>query len=130
MNYFSLQKKDQLLSFAEVAFIVALAIVPLFVSFPYRVNIFLSWEGAYRLSEGQIPYKDFGTPLGYMFWVIPAAFFKIFGTQMITLVKAQVFINIVSGLAFRSILKSLNIHPGIRFLSVCLYCLSFSFFNC
>ncbi|MGN6163029.1 MAG: hypothetical protein ACTHOF_00675 [Flavisolibacter sp.] len=129
MNHFSLQKKDQLLSFAEVTFIVALAIVPLFVSFPYRVNIFLSWEGAYRLSEGQIPYKDFGTPLGYMFWVIPAAFFKIFGTQMISLVKAQVFINIISGIAFRSILKSLNIHPGIRFLSVCLYCLSFSFFN-
>ncbi len=106
-----------------------LACIPLFLSFPYRVNIFLSWEGAYRLSEGQIPYKDFGMPVGYMFWVVPGIFFKIFGAQMITLIKAQVFINIVSGLAFRSILKSLQVQPGVRLLSVVLYCISFSFFN-
>lgn len=122
-------KKIRLYSLVEVLLIVGLALVPLFSSFPYRVNIFLSWEGAYRLSEGQIPYKDFGMPLGYMYWVIPAIFFKIFGAQMITLVKAQVFINILSGLAFRSIMKSLDIQPGIRLLSVLLYCISFSFFN-
>jgi hypothetical protein len=64
-----------------------------------------------------------------MYWVIPAIFFKILGPQMITLVKAQVLINILSGLAFRSILKSLSVHPGVRLLSVLLYCISFSFFN-
>jgi hypothetical protein len=113
----------------ELALIFLLAIIPLFTSFPYRVNIFLSWEGAYRLSQGQVPYRDFGMPLGYMYWVIPAMFFKIFGTQMITLIKAQVLINIISGLAFRSILKSLDVQPGVRLLSVILYCISFSFFN-
>jgi hypothetical protein len=113
----------------EVFLIVGLACVPRFASFPYRVNIFLSWEGAYRLSQGQVPYHDFGMPLGYMFWVVPALFMKVFGVQMITLVKAQVFINIISGLAFRSILKSLSVQPGVRLLSVLLYCLSFSFFN-
>jgi hypothetical protein len=117
------------LSIAEVGIIVILASVPLFVTFPYRVNIFLSWEGAYRISEGQLPFRDFGTPLGGMYWVIPGIFFKLFGTQMITLVKAQVFINIVSGLAFRSILKSCGVQPGIRFVAVLLYCMSFSFFN-
>ena len=96
------------------------ALAPVFASFPYRINIFLSWEGAYRMSEGQIPYKDFGMPVGYMYWVIPAIFFKFFGIQMITLVKAQAFINILSGLAFRSIFKSLNIQPGVRFLGVAL----------
>jgi hypothetical protein len=119
----------RILSLLEIAIIVLLAIVPLFASFPYRVNIFLSWEGAYRLSEGQVPYKDFGMPLGFMYWVIPSVFFKIFGAQLITLVKAQVFINIISGLAFRSVLKSLAVQPGIRFLSVLLYCISYSFFN-
>jgi hypothetical protein len=114
---------------AEIVIIVLLACVPLFVTFPYRVNIFLSWEGAYRISQGELPFRDFGTPLGGMFWVIPGIFFKIFGPQMITLVKAQVFINIISGLAFRSILKSCGVQPGIRFVSVLLYCLSFSFFN-
>ena len=116
-------------SLFEVLFICILAAVPLFTTFPYRVNIFLSWEGAYRLSQGQIPYRDFGMPMGYMYWVIPAIFFKIFGAQLITLVKAQVFINILSGVAFRSILKSLGVHPGIRLLSVVLYGVSYSFFN-
>ena len=116
-------------SFLEVSIIVALACVPLFVTFPYRVNIFLSWEGAYRLSKGHVPFRDFGMPMGYMYWVIPSFFFKLFGTQLITLVKAQVFINIISGLAFSSILKSLRVQQGVRFLSVLLYCLSFSFFN-
>lgn len=123
------QKKLRLFSVLEMVIIVVLACFPLLMTFPYRVNIFLSWEGAYRLSEGQVPFRDFGMPLGYMYWVIPAIFFKIFGTQMITLVKAQVLINIVSGLAFRSILKSLSIQPGLRLICVLLYCVSFSFFN-
>ena len=121
--------KQRLFSVIEILFIVVLAFVPLFSSFPYRVNIFLSWEGAYRISQGEIPYRDFGMPIGYMYWTIPAIFFKIFGAKMITLVKAQVFINIISGLAFRSILKSLDVQPGVRLLSVVLYCISFSFFN-
>lgn len=130
MNGFPIDaKKTRLFSALEIFIIIALACVPLFVSFPYRINIFLSWEGAYRLSQGQIPYKDFGMPLGYMYWVIPAIFFKIFGAKMITLVKAQVLINIMSGLAFRSIFKSIGIQPGIRLLCVLLYCISFSFFN-
>ncbi len=121
--------KKNVVSYLEIGLIVVLAAVPLFVTFPYRVNIFLSWEGAYRVSQGQLPFRDFGTPLGGMYWAIPGLFFKVFGTQMITLVKAQVFINILSGLAFRSICKSLSVQPGIRLASVLLYCLSFSFFN-
>lgn len=123
------RKQIQIFSFIEIALIVVLAAVPLFLTFPYRVNIFLSWEGAYRLSQGQVPYRDFGMPLGFMYWVVPALFFKLLGAQLITLVKAQVFINIVSGLAFRSILGSLGVQPGIRLLAVLVYCLSFSFFN-
>src|ERR1700712_4275688 len=111
---------------AEVLLIVLLACIPLLIHLPYRVNIFLSWEGAYRISRGQLPFRDFGTPLGGMYWVIPAIFFKLFGTQMFTLVKAQVFINIISGFAFRSILKSCKVKPGIIFVSIVLYCLSFS----
>jgi len=114
---------------AEILIIILLACIPLFVRLPYRVNIFLSWEGAYRMSHGQLPFRDFGTPLGGMYWVIPALFFKLFGSKMITLVKAQVFINIISGLAFRSILTSLSVDRGIRLVSVLLFCLSYSFIN-
>jgi hypothetical protein len=113
----------------EYIFIIGMACVPLFSNFPYRVNIFLSWEGAFRMSQGQLPFKDFGTPLGGIYWVIPAIFFKILGPQMITLVKAQVFLNIISGLSFRSILKSLFVSPAIRALSVVVFVISYSFFN-
>jgi hypothetical protein len=118
-----------LISRAEVLIILLLACVPLFIHLPYRVNIFLSWEGAYRMSRGQLPFRDFGTPLGGMYWVIPALFFKLFGPKLITLVKAQVFINIIAGFAFRSILGSLSVNKGIRLASVILFCLSYSFFN-
>jgi hypothetical protein len=127
MPVFSL--KGRKWTITESLIIVLLALVPLFVTFPYRVNIFLSWEGAYRISSGQIPFKDFGSPLGYGFWIIPALFFKLFGPEMVSLVKAQVLINIIAGFAFRSILKSLDIRPGIRLLSVLVFVLSYSFFN-
>ena len=113
----------------ELILVIGLACVPLLVNLPYRVNIFLSWEGAYRLSLGQIPYKDFGMPTGFVFWVIPALFFKLFGPYLVSLVKAQVLINIISGLSFRSILTTLGIDPGIRLASVLLFCISYSFFN-
>ncbi len=119
----------RILSYSEILVIVIIAMVPVFASFPYRINIFLSWEGAYRMYQGQVPYKDFGMPVGYMYWVIPAMFFKIFGPQLITLIKAQAFINLLSGLAFRSIFKSLGVAPGIRFSAVLVFCLSYTFFN-
>lgn len=122
-------KERSFYNLADVIIIIAFACVPLFFKFPYRINIFLSWEGAYRIMQGQIPFKDFGLPLGYMYWVIPAFFFKIFGPSLITLVKAQVFINIISGLAFRSILKSLDVTAPLRILSVLLFCISYSFIN-
>ena len=119
----------KLLTAGEVALIILLAFFPLFGTFPYRINIFLSYEGAYRMYEGQVPYKDFGIPLGYMYWVVPALFFKIFGPYMISLVKAQVFLNVVAGLSFRSVLKNLGINPGVRFLCIVIFIISYSFLN-
>lgn len=113
----------------ECLIIIALALVPLFVTFPYRVNIFLSWEGAWRISQGEVPFRDFGSPLGFAYWLVPAFFFKLFGPSMISLVKAQVFLNIIGGLAFRSILRSVGVPVGVRVLSVLLYVLSYSFSN-
>ncbi len=113
----------------EVFMIIGLAIFPLFLVLPYRGFNYLSWEGAYRLSEGQLPFRDFGVPVGGAYWVIPALFFKIFGVQVITLLKVQAFLNIISGLAFRSILKSVGIIPMVRVSAVFVYCVSYSFQN-
>src|SRR5690606_32090450 len=87
------------------------------------------WEGAYRLSLGQIPFKDFGMPLGFGFWLIPALFFKIFGPYLFTLIKAQAFINIIAGLTFSNILRNLTVKPAIKFFAVFVFCLSYSFIN-
>jgi hypothetical protein len=119
----------KILSIAEIVIIIVVALAPLFATFPYRINIFLSWEGAYRIAEGQLPYRDFGMPVGYVYWLIPALFFKIFGPFLITLIKAQAFINLLSGFAFRSIFKSTGMAPEIRFLAVLVFSLSYTFPN-
>ncbi|UZS00140.1 hypothetical protein [Chondrinema litorale] len=103
--------------------------MPLFTEMPYRINIFLSWEGAYRLYLGQLPYKDFGLPMGYAYWLIPTFFFMLFGPFLHTLIKAQIFINILSGIAFWSILKSFNVKPSVIFLSILVFSLSYIFIN-
>lgn len=119
----------RILSLAEVTLIVVISLIPLFPNLPYRLNTYLSWEGAYRMANGQMPFRDFGLPLGYMFWVIPAFFFKVFGAQMITLVKAQVFINILGALSFRWILKSFKVPAAVSFIAVLVYCLTYALPN-
>ena len=121
--------KGRILPILEILVIFLMAIFPVFLSYPYRVNIFISWEGAYRMSNGDIPFSDFGIPMGYGFWAVPALFFKLFGPQMVTLIKAQAFINILSGLAFRSILRSFRVPAVLSFVSVLFYVLTYSLVN-
>jgi hypothetical protein len=102
---------------------------PLLFNNPYRINIFLSWEGAYRMYLGQVPFRDYSLPMGYGYWVIPAVFFKIFGPYFASLIKAQVFINLVSIITFRSILKILDVKPVVILLSVIVFCFSYVSFN-
>lgn len=113
----------------ELVIILGSVFFPLLIDLPYRVNIFLSWEGAYRLYLGQVPYKDFGLPLGYGFFIIPFIFFKLLGPYLHSLVIAQVFINMASLFAFRNILKVLGVEPMQRAMAILVFCLSYSFFN-
>lgn len=117
------------ISLLEAIVILAFTLFPLFINYPYRINIFLSWEGAYRLYMGHVPYQDFGLPLGFAYWLIPALFFKLFGPYLFTLVKAQVFINLVSAFAFRSVLQAFDMEKGKRLILVVFYCLTYSFIN-
>lgn len=75
------------------AFIVF--IYPLTLDHQFRLNQGVSWVGAFRLMEGQLPYKDFGIPMGVGFFIIPAVFFKLISPQFFTLLIAQLCINIV-----------------------------------
>ncbi len=113
----------------ELFITLVFCFVPLLFNNPYRINIFLSWEGAYRMYLGQMPFVDYSLPMGYGYWVIPAIFFKIFGPYFASLIKAQVFINLVSVLTFRSILKVLDVKPVVILLSVIVFCFSYVSFN-
>jgi hypothetical protein len=129
MNLFDYTLSEKKISVLEFGLIVVTAIIPLFLELPYRINLFLAWEGAFRMSNGEIPYRDFGSPVGYGFWILPAIFFKIFGPYVYTLLVAQAFINIVSGILFRNLLRLFRLPAGAAFLALLVYCLSYSMFN-
>lgn len=120
---FGVKQKYEIL--IEVTPIIFVSILPLFVDLSYQINLYLTWEGAYRLALGQIPYADFGIPMGFCYWIVPALFMKVFGTSLVTLAKAQCFIHIISGLSFRWISKGLSLSFPVRFLSILVFCLTF-----
>jgi hypothetical protein len=101
------------------------SLLPLFFDLSYQINLYMIWEGAYRLNLGQLPYQDFGIPMGIYGWVMPALFFKLFGASLFTLAKTQAFMNIVSGLSFRWILKNLGASYPTRFLSIIVFSLTY-----
>lgn len=104
-------------------------ILPLLINLPYRVNIFLTWEGAYRLYLGQTPFADFGIPMGFGFWLIPALFFNIFGPTFLALVKAQVFINFISLISLRGLLYNLKLKPLAVTIALLIFCLTYVIYN-
>lgn len=121
--------RQQHLRLADIIICLLFLAIPLFVKLPFRVNIFLSWEGAYRLYLGQLPFKDFGLPMGFGYWLIPFLFFKIFGPTFYTLIKAQVLINLISLLSLRGILYNLKVKPILVTLSLLVFCLSYVIYN-
>jgi hypothetical protein len=128
-NFTALLQRPRAFLLIDIAISLPFLILPLFLKLPYRVNIFLSWEGAYRLSIGQVPFEDFGLPMGFMYWVIPALFFKFLGPTMMTLVKAQVFINLISLMALRGIMYNLKIRPIVVTFGMLIFCLTYVIYN-
>ncbi|MFM9840181.1 MAG: hypothetical protein ACKVOQ_18085 [Cyclobacteriaceae bacterium] len=129
MNILNKDLSNRFIERLQILIILAFVIIPLFIQLPFKINLFLAWEGAYRISIGQIPFKDFSLPMGFGFWILPAIFFKIFGPNLYTLVITQVFINLIGSLSLRSILKKLGVDPAIVLLTLLVYCISFVFVN-
>jgi hypothetical protein len=130
LNISTLQKgllADWHITLLQFVTIAGFSLVPLLVNLPYRVNIFLSWEGAYRLYLGQMPFRDFGMPLGFGYFAVPALFFKLFGPYLFSLVYAQAFLNLLTLLSLRSILRLLGVQPANVLLAILVMCLTFTF---
>ena len=101
--------------------IIILCILPFFIDLPFRPNIYLSWEGAYRISNGEIPFRDFGMPLGLGFWILPATFFTLFGPYFKVLVLVQSIVNIISIFVVRGILKSFKLSEYLIFILILVF---------
>ena len=121
--------KPYVIPLLDLIIILPFLLLPLFVNLPFRVNIFLTWDGAYRMSIGQLPFVDYGQPLGFGFWLIPTLFVKLFGPTFMTLVKAQVLINLISLLALRGILYKLKVKPIVVTLALLIFCLTYVIYN-
>jgi len=67
------------------------------------------WEGAYRISLGQIPFTDFGTPVGPISFLIPALFFKLFTPSWYVMQLSQMFENALLLLLSYQLLRRLQL---------------------
>lgn len=117
--------KKHVLAVIELTPAIIAAILPLFVSLSYQINLYLTWEGAYRLYEGQIPYRDFGIPMGYTYWILPTIFFHLFGPYLFTLAKAQAFTHLISAVSFRWILLQVGTSFRVRVVSLLIFALTY-----
>lgn len=120
---------DKTLNRLQFVIITIFCSVPLFVELPFKINLYLAWEGAYRFSIGQIPFRDFSLPMGFCFWVIPGMFFKLFGPSLYSLIIAQSTINFLGAFSLKGILQKLGLSSVQVTLSILVYCLSFVFVN-
>jgi hypothetical protein len=56
------------------------------------------FDGAWRLLQGQVPYRDVLYPFGPMAFVVQALFFKLFGVDFSTTVLSAAVLNAMAGL--------------------------------
>ncbi len=73
------------------------------------------FDGAYRIIQGQVPYKDFLMPFGPVVFWIQAIFFKIFGINYFSYLLFSAFSNAIG--AFCSILILRILFPDRKILS-------------
>ncbi|MEB3196606.1 MAG: hypothetical protein VKP62_05320 [Candidatus Sericytochromatia bacterium] len=66
------------------------------------------FEGAYRLYCGQVPYRDFGMPVGPVSFLLPALFFKWLGPVWSSLVACQLTISAATLAALQALLWRLR----------------------
>ena len=91
---------------------ICLALVNLFF-FQRRFLLFrdysILWEGAYRVSLGQMPFSDFGTPVGPASFLIPALFFKLLSPSWFVMQLSQMLENALLLLLAYQLLRRLQL---------------------
>ncbi len=83
------------------------------------------WDAAYRMSEGQVIYKDFYTPTGPVSFFLPYLSFKIFGYSYTALKIAQVVISISILFAYKFLLDAVADNSRIKSVNYWIFLLLF-----
>lgn len=109
--------------------VIALCVLGTFLTFEIRDFVYfrdysITFEGAYRLFLGQVPYRDFGTPVGPVSFVIPAIFFHLFESNWTVFLLSQQFQNACLLILIYAILCKIGTRPFIKRAAL----FSFSFF--
>jgi hypothetical protein len=78
----------------------------------------ITFEGSYRIYLGQIPYKDFFSPVGPVSFLLPALFFKLLSPNWSTFILSQFFLNVLSLLLVSNILVKIGVRPGVRYIAL------------
>lgn len=90
-------------------------------NFAYFRDYSITFEGAYRIFLGQVPYRDFGTPVGPGSFAIPAVFFKLFEPNWTVFLISQQFQNACLLIAIYYILNRIYIKPVVKRVSLILF---------
>jgi len=125
---FKIQYTEKLtIELLVVLFALGISFFPLLFNLPFRDNIYLSWEGAYRIANGDIPFKDFYMPFGYGYFIFIALFFKLFGSGLTVLLWAQAFLNTLFLFVFYRLILLFDIKREIALISTFVMGLTYTF---
>lgn len=95
-----------------VQFAILLQVILVLILFSSKHIFFrdyaIIYEGAYRLMLGQVPYNDFGLPIGPVSLILPAVFFKLFTPSIFVLQSCQIFENFLILIFFSLILIKIS----------------------
>lgn len=86
--------------------------------FVYFRDYAITFEGAYRISIGQLPFRDFFMPIGPVSLVVPALFFKVFQPDWTIFLLAQQFENSVMLVLLYGLLRKLAVRAVITRVSL------------
>tara|TARA_B100000886_G_scaffold307078_1_gene239889 strand:+ start:41685 stop:43211 length:1527 start_codon:yes stop_codon:yes gene_type:complete len=79
------------------------------------------WDGAYRINLGLKPYADFGIPVGPVSFYLPALFFKLFGSNFLSLQISQLFVNFCLTFTAWKIIKKIVVNSYQFYICIFLY---------
>jgi hypothetical protein len=108
--------------------LIALIWIFSFRNFVYFRDYSILFEGSYRIYLGQVPFRDFGLPMGPGSFLIPTFFFKLLGVNWDSFLWAQQFQNCLMLLVLLKLLIQLNVDLRIRRISLLFFSLFYLIF--